>query len=288
MKLSGALDLSPFTAVLGDSLSSAVPALKVEEVFAQADATQSAAAPFLLPAISVDLTISASQQAYLRGRGLEAELRGQIALKGDLEALQYEGQFKTVRGVFELFGKQFRLQKGQVSFANNSIAMDISGSYKKGAQQIDVGISGTPDDIDISLSAVPTLPEDEIIAFIIFGKSLDTISPIEALQLAAAVQSLRSGSSRTFDPIGSTRQLLGVDSLNIGSGAGANGETGLNLGVGKYLNEKVYLEVERTPNPSQPWKGNITIELAPNITLESSTGGEAGVGSAQLRWKRDY
>lgn len=288
LKLSGALDLSPFTAVLGDSLSSAVPALKVEEVFAQADATQSAAAPFLLPAISVDLAISASQQAYLRGRGLEAELRGQIALKGDLEALQYEGQFKTVRGVFELFGKQFRLQKGQVSFANNSIAMDISGSYKKGAQQIDVGISGTPDDIDISLSAVPTLPEDEIIAFIIFGKSLDTISPIEALQLAAAVQSLRSGSSRTFDPIGSTRQLLGVDSLNIGSGAGANGETGLNLGVGKYLNEKVYLEVERTPNPSQPWKGNITIELAPNITLESSTGGEAGVGSAQLRWKRDY
>lgn len=288
-KLSGALDLSPFTAVLGDSVSSVVTALKVEEVFAETDQQQSAAAaPFPLPAISVDLAISASQQAYLRGRGLEAELRGQIALKGDLEALQYEGQFKTVRGVFELFGKQFRLQKGQVSFANNSIAMDISGSYKKGAQQIDVGISGTPDDIDISLSAVPTLPEDEIIAFIIFGKSLDTISPIEALQLAAAVQSLRSGSSRSFDPIGSTRQLLGVDSLNIGSGAGANGETGLNLGVGKYLNEKVYLEVERTPNPSQPWKGNITIELAPNITLESSTGGEAGVDSAQLRWKRDY
>ena len=275
--------------MLGDSFASSAPALVVEEVFASSGQPQpTAAVQFARPAISVDLVISASQQAYLRGRGLEAELRGQIALKGDAEALQYEGQFNTVRGVFELFGKQFKLQKGQVSFTNNSIVMDISGSYKKGAQQIDVRISGTQDDVDISLTASPLLPEDEIIAFIIFGKTLDRISPIEALQLAAAVQTLRSGSSQSFDPIGSTRQLLGVDTLNIGSSAGANGETGLNLGVGKYLNEKVYLEVERTPNPSQPWKGNITIELAPNITLESSTGGEAGVDSAQLRWKRDY
>ncbi len=80
-----------------------------------------------------------------------------------------------------MFGKQVRLQKGQMSFANNSIAMGISGSYKKGLQQIDMEIWGTPDAIDTSPSAFPPLPEDEIIVCIIFGKSLDTISPIEAL-----------------------------------------------------------------------------------------------------------
>jgi len=62
----------------------------------------------------------------------------------------------------------------------------------------------------------------------------------------------------------------------------------VNIGVGKYINERVYLEVQKTPDPSQPWQGNITIDLLPNLKLESSTGGTSGVPGAALKWKNDY
>ena len=101
-----------------------------------------------------------------------------------------------------------------------------------------------------------------------------------------AVQTLRGGSS-VFDPIGSTRDLLGVDTITIDT-QDANGNEGVNLGVGKYLNEKVYLELQRTPDPSQPWKGNVEIELAPKINLESSAGGSTGIEGAEITWKHDY
>lgn len=102
------------------------------------------------------------------------------------------------------------------------------------------------------------------------------------------MQTLRTGGAGFFDPAGGTREILGVDTLTIDTEKDVNGDTGVNLGVGKYLNEKVYLELERTPNPSQPWRGNITIELTPTLTLESSTGGASGIEGFQLKWKRDY
>lgn len=65
------------------------------------------------------------------------------------------------------------------------------------------------------------------------------------------------------------------------------GDKGVKVGAGKYLSENVYLELERSSDPTHPWQGNILIELTPSISLESTTGGAKG-GSAELLWKRDY
>ena len=285
----GNLEVAPFTAIFDANFSSGIPSIDVEEVHSQqeSEAQNSEKTP-TRPNLRFDLVITASQQAYLRGHGLEAELQGQIDIHGDIKKPLYEGEFKTVRGVFELFNKKFNLEQGQVNFANNAIGLAITGIYKKNGQRIQADISGTNDDIKINFSATPQIPEDEILAFIIFGKPIQTITPFEAVQLAAAVQTLRSGGGGFFDPIGKTRDILGIDTLSVESAATKDGGSGVNVGIGKYLNEKVYLELERTPNPSQPWKGNLEIELTPNINLESSTGGQTGIEGAELKWKRDY
>jgi len=286
---SGNLEVAPFTAVFDANSSSGIPSITVEEVQSQQEheGTNKKTTP-VLPTVQFDLVITASHQAYLRGHGLEAELQGQIDIHGDSNKPLYEGEFKTVRGVFELFNKKFKLEHGQVNFANNAIGLAITGVYEKNGQRIQADLAGTNDNITLHFSAIPQIPEDEILAFIIFGKSLQKITPFEAIQLASAVQTLRSGGSGFFDPIGSARELLGIDTLSIESAATEDGQSGVNVGIGKYLNEKVYLELERTPNPSQPWKGNLEIELTPSINLESSTGGQTGIEGANLKWKRDY
>ena len=173
--------------------------------------------------------------------------------------------------------------KGDVEFSNDAAFVAVEATYTHSEQTITANLSGTPDQLEIQLSSQPSMPEDEILAYIIFGKSVQDISPVQALQLASAVDTLRGEGG--FDPVDATRQLLGADTLYVES---AEGGSGLNVGVGKYLNEKVYLELQRTSNPSQPWKGQLEIELTPNLNLESSTGGKSGIEGAQLKWKHNY
>lgn len=287
--VNGTLDVSPFTALTSSAFNNDTPSIKVEEIYGDPLSTKKPRTfESALPLINLDLQITASHQAYLRGHGLDAELQGDILIKGSLQRPQYGGEFETVRGVFEVFGKKFDLENGRVTFTNSAIGLSITGVYRNNEREIRAMLVGSNDDINLSLSSIPSMPEDEILAFVLFGKSIQKITPFQAIQLASAVRSLRSDGSSVFDPIGKTRDILGVDTLSVETQKTDKGEYGVNVGIGKYLNEDVYLEVERTPNPSQPWKGNIEVELTPNMTLKSTTGGKTGLEGAEINWKRDY
>lgn len=282
--LSGEVEVSPLEISIAGNPGPEIPEIEYEYASDIEEASQAAQHEGLAPTLVLDITVNVDQQAFIRGRGLEAELQGNIELQGPANDLSYEGEFKTIRGEFVVFGKRFELQQGEVGFNNQSTVILVDGLHKKDDTEIRAQLSGTGSDLQIKFSSVPPLPEDEILARLIFGKSAQNISAIQALQLARAVQTLRGGSGG-FDPIGSTREMLGVDTLTVDTGEGG----GLEVGAGKYLSDDVYLELERSSDPAQPWRGNVTIELTPNINLESTTGGSGQQGaSARLMWKKDF
>ncbi len=286
LNLEGRLVVSPLNLVLeasGNSGNSRTPQLQVTEF--RSAAPQRASVPgFSLPPLYLNLELQTQSPSYLRGRGLESELEGAMSLRGPLDQLRYSGNFTSPRGRFDLFGKRFTLQRGEVSFDQGAVNLYIPASYRKGDLEIKAELTGTTQQPKLSLSSVPELPQDEILARLIFGKQVQAMTPLEAVRLAAAVKSLKGGG---FDPVDKARSLLGVDTLSIDSATTAAGQTGLNLGVGKYIGERVYLEVQRSPNPSTPWQGEVQVELTPSINLESTTG-ENGRGKVQLLWRRDY
>ncbi len=283
--LEGELDVTPFAANIEVALQTDIPEIQVVEVYGDRDEPlDDEGASSIIPTINLDLTIKADQQAYLRGRGLEAELAGQIFLSGTAASPHFDGDFSIVRGVFEVFGRKFTLLQGEVIFANNALYMYIPGEYVQDEHTIRAELSGTVENLELKLTSVPDLPEDEILSRLIFGKSAQNITPFEAIRLAGAIQTLRGGGG--FDPVGSTRDALGVDTLSIESSTTDSG-SGVSVGVGKYLSERVYLEVKRTPNEIQPWQGSIEIQLSPRLHLKSTTGGDSRTG-AELLWKRDF
>lgn len=289
MILSGALDVMPFTVTLDSLLAKEVPEIEVTEVYGVQGRSAKPAndAALQLPSIALDITIKADQQAYLRGQGVEAELQGSIHVKGDLQNSHYAGSFKTVRGSYEVLGKKFILQDGSVRFENNSVSLLIPGVYKNKGMEIRAELSGTMNDLKLRLSSVPPMPQDEIVSHLLLGRSAQNISPFQAIQLANAVNKLRTGGKGLFDPVEATRKLIGVDTISIDSEETETGN-GVSVGVGKYINERVYLEVEKSNNPAQPWKGSVEVELLPNLSVESSTGGGSGLGGVELQWKHDY
>ncbi len=279
----GEIEVAPLNINISAAGGSSIPSIDLVDVNAVPE-DQQQDAETAMPTVHLDLRIFTEQQAYLRGRGLDTELHGEIRLSGTTAEPSYIGEFNTRRGRLDILNKRFTLTDGQVRFSNDVIGLNITGAYSAEGFDYEVRVSGTSEEPKLQLSSTPALPEDQILSRLIFGKSVQQISAFQAIRLAAAVNSLRSGSS--FDPIDNMRERLGIDSLTVD---GDVGQGDVSVGVGKYLNDRVYLELERSTNSNlpQPWQSTVQIELTPLLTLKGGTG-ESGSGGAELLWARDY
>ena len=282
LDVKGKFLVQPLNINIDSTPAASIPELKVTEVYEEDDEKKARGSN--MPPVNLDITVNIDKQAFIRGRGLTAELAGKVKVSGTAKRPKVAGNFKTLRGEIKLLQKPLLLSEGQAQFSNDAFSYSIPATYDTGDTEITIVVSGNEDELKLDLSSVPSLPKEEILARLLFGDSVQNISAWEAISLASAVNTLSNGSS--FDPVGSTRDKLGFDSLSIDQNSEENGG-GVNVGVGKYLNERVYLELERSSNPAQPWQGNLKIDLTDELRLNSTTGNE-GKTSANIEWRHDY
>ena len=284
--LSGGLEIRPFTLSLQALLQEDIPTLTVSNDDTNQVRVQASRQKWQwLPAVNLNVQLSAEQQAFLRGQGLEAELQGKIMIQGQYPDTSYRGSFRTVRGNVHILGKKFTLEGGEVRMENQVYSLLIPAVYRGKDIEVHAQLSGTVDELHLDLSSSPVYPEDEIVSRLLFNKSAENISPLQAIRLANAISILKFGGKPLFDPLSKIQKTLTVDSLNVEDAENGNG---VMLGVGKYITEKVYVEVETGTGAGEPWQGNIQIELLPNLNLENTINGETGFGNIELQWKKDY
>lgn len=288
--LGGELNLKPLT-INVNSAYSGVPEIKVKVIektkAGQTLGGQAAGKGGSIP-LRLDIAVVADQQAYLRGRGLATELKGVVKVVGPIKKPRFTGNFETIRGSIELFGKRFTLVRGTAEFDGTNVILDIEAEHEGKEETFKVRVTGTLDDFNLELTSDPVLPQDEVLSRLLFGKSVKNITPMQAVRLITAIQTLQGGNSLLPDPISYARDLVGVDDLNVESTETKDGEKGVTVGVGKYLSEGVYFELKRTPDPNRPWQGTLDIELTPSLHLQTTTSGAAGEEGVELIWKRDY
>ncbi|MCB2045917.1 MAG: translocation/assembly module TamB domain-containing protein, partial [Novosphingobium sp.] len=99
---------------------------------------------------------------------------------------------------------------------------------------------GTASQPDIAFNSTPALPEEELLARLLFGGSIADLSATDALQLGSALASLRGGGG--LDPINRLRSAIGLDRLRIISADPAQGY-GTGVAAGKNFGRRVYAEI---------------------------------------------
>jgi translocation and assembly module TamB len=237
--------------------------------------------------VNLNLDLHTNQQAYLRGKGINTELEGQVSIRGTASEPKIVGYFKTLRGDADILGKRFVINSGELRFEGYRGLLNIQATHTRKDQDFIAKVFGSLDSLDVRLESNPPLPEDETLSQLLFGKALDDISAIQALRIAAAVRSFSTNGSG-LDPLATTRNLLGVDQVTIDSENTDSGQENYKLGVGKYVSDKVYVEIQRSTDPTDPWQGKVQIELTPNISLDTSAESNGGSNGIDITWKRDY
>jgi translocation and assembly module TamB len=231
-------------------------------------------------AIALDLTVSAPNRVFVRGRGLDAELGGEIGLRGTTAAVVGSGTLNLIRGRLDILGKRLTLTTARLEFQGDLIPyLEIVASNESDGVTSSVVIEGRADEPKVRFTSSPELPEEEVLAHLLFGQGIANISALQAARLAGAVATL---AGRGGDGIvGRLRKGFGLDDLDLATDATG----GTTLRAGKYLSDNLYTEVE--VNPEGKSRINLNLDIRPGVTAKGSLGtdGDAGIG---IYLERDY
>lgn len=178
------------------------------------------------------------------GLGLDSEWGIDIKLRGSVTDPRIGGEARLVRGDYRFSGTRFELTDGVIDFdVNRPIdpRLDIEARASANGTNVLIDITGNAQRPEIAFSATPALPEEEILARLLFGGSVTSLSATDAIQLGAAVASLQGGGGG-LDPIGALRRSIGLDQLRIVSADPALGR-GTGVALGKNLGRRAYVEL---------------------------------------------
>lgn len=235
--------------------------------------------------LGIDLAI---ERAFVRGRGLDSEWSGKLAVGGTADKPELTGKLVVERGTFDFAGRSFRLtEDSAVLFTGQGIdpTLAVAAEAKAGDITARVDAKGSGSHPDLQFSSQPPLPRDEVLSRVLFGKEAGALSVGQQIGLGQLAASGLGGGG--FDPVGSLRGALGLDVLSVGSGEGSSQGTASapTLSAGKYIGQDTYLRVEQ----GTTGLGKVTVEreIGRGFSITTGVGQESG-GGVGFEWRRDY
>jgi translocation and assembly module TamB len=227
----------------------------------------------------LNLQISAPNGIFVRGRGIDAELGGDLAITGTAIAPVVSGGFKMRRGRIVILAKRLDFTSGDITFGGGLIpVLNMEATTTSAQTTITVDVTGIANDPTITFSSSPALPQDEVLARLIFGQSMSRLSPLQIAQLADAVTQLAGGGSGSL--LETLRNNLGVDDLDINTD-----ETGqTTVSVGRYINNRTYFQVEQ--GGANGAQATINLDVGKGVKLKAGAGTEGG--TAGIFYEREY
>jgi translocation and assembly module TamB len=233
------------------------------------------------PAFPLDVRVDAPNRIFIRGRGLDAELGGSLTLGGTTANIVPVGQFDLQRGRISILQQRFDLSEGSASLQGDFIPYIrlVATTEADTGTTINIIVEGPANDPEVTFESTPSLPQDEVLAQLIFGRDISEISPLQAVQLAAAVAELAGrGGGGLIDGF---RSGIGLDDFDVTTDDEGNAA----VRAGKYLSDNIYTDV--TIGSDGTTEINLNLDITDEITAKGTAGadGETSVG---IFFERDY
>lgn len=234
----------------------------------------------------LEIDLVADNQIYVSGMGLDSEWSADIKIRGTTGNPVMTGGIDLIRGNLGFAGRTFELREGRLRFSGGSAynpTLRLIADGEADDVNVTVRITGSAENPEIAFSSTPGLPQDEIMARILFGNSIGELSPIQAVQLAASLNSLRGGSGG-LNPLGVLQSSVGIDRLRL---LGADDETGrgTSIAAGQYISNDVYVEIVTDARGYTATQ--LEISLTSALSVLSSVGSFGG-SNVNVRYRKDY
>jgi len=230
--------------------------------------------------VGIDITVRAPQEIIVQGRGLDAEMGGEIHLKGTSDDLLANGDFNLLRGWFTLAGTRLEFKEGRVGFDGAGLrkkidpTLDFMAETTQAEYTIKLQISGVADAPRFEFSSSPSLPQDDIMARLLFGVPGAQLTALQYAQIAAALATLSGVGGNGSNPLVKLQKTLGLDRLSVQSNtstsAAGTENSGTSIAAGRYISKRVYVEGKQTTTGTS--QVQVDVDLTKHLKLQTRLG----------------
>lgn len=228
----------------------------------------------------LDLSLSAPSQVFVRGRGLDAELGGSLRLTGPTSDIIPQGGFELVRGRLDILNQRFTLDEGRIQMSGSfDPVLRFVAETEANGITVMIILEGPASSPEITFSSSPELPEDEVLAQLLFGRNLSNLSALQALELANAVATLAGRGG--IGILSRLRDGFGLDDLDVTQ----TEDGGTAVRAGKYISDNIYTDV--VVESGGRTEINLNLDVTSDITARGSVD-NTGNSSLGVFFERDY
>lgn len=234
--------------------------------------------------IDLLLTINAPGHVYIKGRGLYSEWAGNFSIEGQIDKPLVRGQLAVIDGYFMFLGKKLNLQQCAVSldgFYPLTPQININAQTEIDNMVANLQIIGSITDPELTISSTPTYPPQEILARLLFGKSLSEVTPLETVRILYGLAIIQGGNPLTTT-IDKAQGLLHVDQIGLTQAKHDNQPAMI---VSKNFGR--FQIAGTTSLRGTNTDVQVSYDITPSLQAEATAGLDSGNG-LYFRWHRDY
>jgi translocation and assembly module TamB len=232
--------------------------------------------------LTLDVTVNAPNQIFIQGRGVDAELGGSLKLTGPASAPQAVGTFTLQRGRLIILSKRLTFTEGTIGFQGSLVPyLNMTATTTTSSATVTILVSGEATNPKFTFSSVPALPQDEVMAQLIFGQSMSKLSPLQIAQLASAAAQL-AGVGGSTSLLENLQSAIGVDDLDVTT----DEKGGTAVSAGKYLNDRTYVTIQKGDKPGSG-KATIDLNVGRGVKLRGEAN-DAGEAKGGVFYEREY
>jgi translocation and assembly module TamB len=189
--------------------------------------------------LALDVELELGSDVEFQGFGLTTGLTGSLEIQQPAgEPRRTFGTIELVGGEYEAYGRTLVVQRGRMIFQgeidNPGLDVDAEQDYRE--YRVGIHLGGTALNPSTTLYSYPTMTQSDILAVLLTGQRLETMSAAEApTLLSAATQLGIVGGSAIADRI---EESFGLSEFGVRDDA----QNGQSIVAGAYLLPRLYVE----------------------------------------------
>ncbi len=250
---------------------------------ADAAAARSTAPGATPRAVRVALQIDLGEKLKLRGRGLDTQLRGNLAVTAPGGRVAVNGSVRTEAGTYAAYGQNLNIERGVLVFigAAENPRLDVVAVRPGLDVRVGVQVGGTAQNPRVRLFSEPEMSDTDKLSWLVLGRAPDNLARNDTALLQRAALALLAGEgSGQGNPVMAT---LGLDELSVRQTE--NGEVSETVvTLGKQISQRWYVGYERGVNSTAgTWQ--LIYRVAQRFTLRAQAGDDNAVDAIwSWRW----
>jgi translocation and assembly module TamB len=224
------------------------------------------------------------EKLRVRGRGLDAGLRGELRLTSPGGRLDVNGTLRAVDGTYQAYGQKLGIDRGVITFTGpiENPRLDIEATRPDLDVRVGVVVAGTAQNPRIRLFSEPDMTDIDKLSWLVLGRASAGVGSDDMALLQSAALALLSGEGPGLAD--RLTHAIGLDAISVRQQSQGDVKETI-VSLGKQISKRWYVGYERGLNATAgSWQ--LIYRVAQRVTVRAQAGGDNSLDLIwSLRWK---